>query len=224
MGTAVDSRNTIIAKRTEESRNAAHALGATFHEPFVDDLDIFYDRTLCRQVCAVVREVKPTILLTQSPQDYMEDHMNACRIAVSAAFYRGMLNYKTDPPMPIIANEVTVYHGLPYGLRDPLRRVIHAGQYVDIASVLKQKRDALACHKSQKEWLDTSQGLDSYLITMEAMSGQVGAMSGKFEYAEGWRRHSYLGFCAKDADPLTEALGDRILISTEYEEGLNRGL
>lgn len=221
MGTAVDTRETIIEKRTAESRDAAHALGAIFHEPIVDDLDIFYDRTQCRQLCAVIREIKPVIMLVQSPQDYMEDHMNACRLAVSAAFYRGMLNYKTDPPRPPIAETVTLYHALPYGLRDALRKRVHAGQYVDVGSVLDRKRDALACHKSQKEWLDTSQGLDSYLTTLEDMSREVGSMSGQFEYAEGWRRHLHLGFCGKDDDPLTDALGSRITVSKYYEEQLN---
>jgi len=85
------------------------------------------------------------------------------------------------------------------------------------------KRAALACHKSQKEWLDTSQGLDSYLITMEAMSREVGGLSGRYEYAEGWRRHLHLGFCAEDADPLSEALGDDCLVSQKYEAGLLGG-
>ena len=38
-------------------------------------------RTL-RRLCAVIREVAPDVILTHSPQDYMEDHMNTCRLAV----------------------------------------------------------------------------------------------------------------------------------------------
>lgn len=222
MGTAVDPRDVIVAKRDGEARRAAQVLGAVFHEPLVDDLDIYYDRELLRKVCAVIRDIRPRILLVQSPQDYMEDHSNACRVAVSAAFFRGMLNYVTDPPRPPIADKVTVYHALPWGLRDPLRARIYPGQYVDITSAIETKRDALACHKSQKEWLDASQGLDSYLITMEEMSREVGRMSGRFTYAEGWRRHLHLGLCAEHDDPLTESLGDLILVSREYEEGLKR--
>ena len=221
MGTAVDTRETIIAKRTAESREAAQALGAVYHESIVDDLDIFYDRNQCRRLCAVIRKINPVIMLTQSPQDYMEDHMNACRLAVSAAFYRGMLNYQTDPPVGPVAGAVTLYHALPYGLRDALRKRVHAGLYVDVGGVLGQKREALACHRSQKEWLDTSQGLDSYLTTMEDMCREVGSMSGQFEFAEGWRRHLHLGFCGKDDDPLTDALGGSIVVSKYYEEQLN---
>ncbi|MCP4639172.1 MAG: LmbE family protein [bacterium] len=229
MGTAVDTREVIIEKRTEEARQAAESMGAVFHEPLVDDLDVFYDRTICRGVAAVVREIRPTIMLIQSPEDYMEDHMNSVRVCVSAAFYRGMLNYKTDPPRKPIMDDVTLYHALPYGLRDSMRARVHAGQYVDVSSTVERKKEALACHTSQKEWLDTSQGLDSYLITLEDMSREVGnlaheagAPTDRFEFAEGWRRHSHLGFCLENADPLGDALGDKVFVNAAYEEALNR--
>jgi LmbE family N-acetylglucosaminyl deacetylase len=213
-GTAVDDRETIIAKRRIEAEDAARSVGARLHPPIVDDLEIFYRTDQLQQICAVIREVRPAIILAQSPEDYMEDHMNACRLAVSAAFFRGMRNFISNPRRDPIANEVTLYHALPYGLCDGLRQRVRPNQYVDITEVLPQKREALACHRSQKEWLDQSQGLDSYLIAMEEMSREVGRWSGKFEYAEGWRRHSHLGFCGPDADPLSDALGAKVLAAT----------
>lgn len=216
MGTANHDPKTIAAIRAEEAREAAEILGATWHPSMVDDLDLYYDRTLPKRLGAIIRDVRPTIMLVQSPQDYMEDHMNACRVAVTAAFCRGMRNFITEPQREPIDGEVTLYHALPWGLRDPLRRIIRAGQYVDIAPVLPTKRAALAAHKSQKEWLDRSQGLDSYLNTMEDMAKQVGQMSGTFEYAEGWRRHLHLGFCAENADPLSDVLGTKSIIDAKY--------
>ena len=41
------------------------------------------------------------------------------------------------------------------------------------------------------------------------MSREVGQLSGRFEYAEGWRRHLHLGFCAAGDDPLASTLDDR---------------
>lgn len=223
-GSATEDRTAAAATRLGEAQDAAVALGAHFHPPLCADLEIFHDLKLLQKVAAVVREVAPTILLIQSPEDYMEDHMIACRLSVSAAFTRGMQNFITDPTRDPISGEVCVYHALPYGLCDGLRRVIKPGQYVDIGKVLSAKRAALACHRSQKEWLDTSQGLDSYLNTMESMSQEVGTWSGKFDYAEGWRRHSHLGFCGADYDPLAEALGDQCLRCERYEEKLRKGV
>ena len=105
--------------RTEEARAAAVCAGAVFHEPVCNDLEIYYDKPTLAQVASVVREVAPEILLTHSPADYMEDHTNACRLAVTAAFPRGMPNFPVDPPRAP-SNQVTVYHAQPNGHRDPL--------------------------------------------------------------------------------------------------------
>jgi hypothetical protein len=82
------------------------------------------------------------------------------------------------------------------------------------------KRAALAAHRSQKEWLDKSQGMDSYLEAMEEMSLEVGRMSGRFVHAEGWRRHLHLGFSASDIDPLAESLAREHLVNSAYERSL----
>ena len=79
--------------------------------------------------------------------------------------------------------------------------------------MLEKKTAMLRCHQSQQQWLDTSQGLNSYLETMHELGREVGKMSGRYEYAEGWRRHSHLGFCAADADPLVAALAEHTLVA-----------
>jgi hypothetical protein len=71
--------------------------------------------------------------------------------------------------------------------------------------------ELLACHESQKAWLDESQGMNSYLQAMMDLCADVGQMSGRFEYAEGWRRHAHLGFCAAESDPLSDALDAHIV-------------
>jgi hypothetical protein len=78
----------------------------------------------------------------------------------------------------------------------------------------------LACHRTQKQWLDVSQGMDAYLAQMEQMCRQAGSMSGRFQCAEGWRRHLHLGLCAAGCDPLSELLRARCWIDPEYERSL----
>ena len=51
---------------------------------------------------------------------------------------------------------------------------------------------------------------------MEDMAREVGRMSKKFRYAEGWRRHLHAGFGAPDDDQL-KVLGKDYLINTRYE-------
>ena len=136
----------------------------------------------------------------------MEDHMNACRLAVTAAFSRWMPNFPVDPPRAPVAWDVTVYHAQPHGNCDGLRQPVVPELFVDITSVIDRKVAALACHDSQKSWLDESQGMDSYLHAMRGFSEEVGRLSGRFRYAEGWRRHSHWGLCEAAADPLRAVL------------------
>jgi len=177
---------------------------------------------LLRALAAIIREVKPKIVLTHSPQDYMEDHTNTCRLAITAAFARGMPNFKTTPSRSAADYEVTIYHAMPHGLCDGLRRRVMPGAFVNTTSVHKTKHQALAAHKSQQGWLDASQGLNSYLLAMEDASLEVGRMSKRFKRAEGWRRHLHFGLCSPNADPLSQALGEKCLINKAYERGLNR--
>jgi LmbE family N-acetylglucosaminyl deacetylase len=222
-GSADYNSATTRSIRLTEARAAAKILGASFHAGLTDDLEILYSLELLRALAAIFREVKPGIVLTHSPQDYMEDHTNTGRLAVTAAFARGMANFRATPARPAVGDEVTLYHAMPYGLRDGLRRRVIPGCFVNTASVQKAKRDALAAHLSQQKWLGVSQGMNSCLLAMEDTSLEVGRMSRRFQHAEGWRRHLHLGFCAPEADPLAKALGENYLVNKAYEKELEAG-
>jgi len=207
---AEETRRTRLA----EAQKAASILGAHFHHPVRDDLEIFYDLPTLRLVAGVVRQVKPSIILTHPPVDYMEDHTNTCRLAVTAGFTHGMPNFVTDPPSgEVYPDDVFIYHSIPHGLCDPLRTPSPVESFVDTGSVFATQREALAAHASQRDWLDKSQGADSYLKVLDEMSLEVGRMSGRFRQAEGWRRHLHLGFSANDEDPLHEILGEKYFLA-----------
>ncbi len=194
-------------QRWAEAQIAAKLAGAVAHPPLFKDLGIFYDTASLARVAAVVRMIRPDIILTQSPQDYMEDHQNTVRLVVSAAFSRGMPNFSTDPSRPAADWPVALYHALPHGLEDSLRQPVQPHFYVDISAMMERKKAMLGCHLSQQNWLEVSQGMSAYVAEMQSMSARVGVMSGCFAYAEGWRRHSHLGFAAPDFDPLNQVLG-----------------
>lgn len=207
LGSAVMTAAKTRAVRRAEAKNAARIMGAVWHPPLADDLEIIYGVPLLRKVAAVVRKVNPSVVLTHPPQDYMEDHMETCRLAVTAAFCKTFPNYVTTPPTKPGSGEVTVYHCMPHMLCTPLGDRVHPEAWVDVTGVLDQKTAALAAHTSQKKWLDDTQGMDSYLKTMQGFSATLGKESKKFRHAEGWRRHFHAGFCAPGADPLADALG-----------------
>lgn len=197
----------------KEAQTAAAYLGASWYDSIANDLEVTYDLDLVRKVAAVIRQVAPDIILIPALLDYMEDHMNTARIVVTAAFTKGMPNFHTIPQVDPIQKEIALYHALPYGLHDGLSRKVEAQLYTDISSVIDQKREMLALHTSQRNWLDDSQKLDSYVQTMRNMSEQVGRDSGQFSFAEGWIRHNPLGYSAPDFKPLEQILHASVLVA-----------
>jgi LmbE family N-acetylglucosaminyl deacetylase len=212
-GSRTLNREACAATRLQEAQAAAAMIPATFYPPICDDLDICYNRETIAKVAAVVRMAKPRIVLTHALIDYMEDHQNTARLAVTAAFTRGMPNYPTEPNVEFVPGDVAVYHAQPHGNRTPLGEWVVPTHYVDVSGLLDRKRELLGQHVSQDQWLDDSQRLSSYLSTMEELNRQVGAMSKRFEIAEGWRRHLHYGFSAPDFDPLREALDGSVYVS-----------
>lgn len=210
-GTTQYDAATIARMRLEEAQAAAAYAGAIFHPPLCNDLEIFYERSTLLKLASVVREVAPQIVLTHSPDDYMEDHMNCCRLAVTAAFSRCMPNFPVDPSRDAVFDPVTIYHAQPFSHRDPLGRRVDPELFIDVSEVIERKVAMLAKHHSQKQWLDESQGHDSYLHTLRNLDEECGRMSAVFRYAEGWRKHLYLGFCGEKDDPLAMALHGKIL-------------
>lgn len=207
LGSLVMNAEQTRRTRRKEAQQAARILGAEWHPPFADDMEVLYGLPLLRKVAAVVRKVNPSVVLTHPPVDYMEDHTETCRLAVTASFCKTFPNFVSTPRTKPGSGGTTVYHCMPHMLSTPLHERVHPEAYVDISSVMETKTAALAAHVCQKEWLDQTQGMDSYLKTMHGFAATLGKESKRFRFAEGWRKHLYAGFCAADADPLAEVLG-----------------
>ncbi len=163
-------RQACTAARLQEARKAAELMGATFYPPICDDLAIVYTPELLAQVAAVVRTAQPDIVLTHSLVDYMEDHQNAARLAVTAAFCRAMPNYQSHPAVPTYAADVTVYHAQPHGNRTPMGEPVVPTHFVDVTDLLARKSELLLAHASQGAWLDETQQINSYVDTMATLN------------------------------------------------------
>lgn len=205
--TTLDSFSTASLRRDEAKRAAARA-NATFHEAFVDDCQIFYEPRLLSRLAAMVRDVQPEVILTHAPECYQEDHTNTSRLVVAAAFTRAMRNFVTSPRSHPFEGDVAVYHAQPHFNRDQLGNPVRPNIFVDVSTVLDDKLAMLAEHQSQRDWLDRTQGMDSYLEAVTSFAKEVGQMSGKYQLAEGWRQHMHAGLHADGSDPLSDALKD----------------
>ncbi len=214
-GSMTMDQATCAATRLIEAQTAASLIPAKFYAPICNDLEINYTPALLQRVVAVVRHAQPKIVLTHSLVDYMEDHQYTARLAVTAAFVRGMPSYRTEPAASAFQDEVAIYHAQPHGNRTPMGELVRPTYCVDVTNFAARKQQLLQAHASQGQWLDDTQRMSSYVDTMFDLNREVGAMSGRFELAEGWRRHLHLGLSTSGFDPLSDALGtDLLRIST----------
>ena len=220
LGSEVYKAEELIRIRREEAMNSAKLMGAVYHESITNDLEVFYNTEQLTKVVAEIRKVKPQIVLTHGPYDYMEDHVNTGRLAVSAAFCRGMGNAKTAYPSTKFDDHLTVYHSMPHAMVDPLRRPVIPGMFVDVEEMVDKKVEMLSCHKSQQSWLDVSQAISSYIQGMIDGGKLIGKLSKRYTVAEGWIRHNPVGFCEENDDPLLEALAPvgKAFINEEFEK------
>jgi len=206
LGSTSIERVETAAMRLDEGCASARIAGAVFHGPIARDMELRDSPEMVARAAAVIRRVGPEVLLLPAPEDYHPDHRKASKIGIAAAFAARLPAYESRPDVPPLEAGITVYHALPFGLRDPLRNRVRAGQYVDVTGEMEHKTLMLSAHESQRAWLLESQGVDC-LAAMEEMCREAGRDSDAFEYAEGWRRRLHVGFNSRDEDPLSVLLG-----------------
>lgn len=205
-GTVQYSREEISRIRKSEAAKAAAMLDGGYSCLEADDAFIMYDRPTLTKAIALVREVRPTIVLTLSPSDYMVDHETASRLAQSACFCCGVINIETPgaegfEPIPHL------YYADPIEGKDTLGREIRPSMVVDVTSAMDVKEKMLCCHESQRDWLLKHHGMDEYVSMMKNFSANRGQLVGVL-FGEGFRQH--LGHAFPQGNILKKELGNLV--------------
>jgi N-acetylglucosamine malate deacetylase 1 len=188
----------IAALRRAEGGRAAAVIGATYHCLEERDLLIFYAERPLERVTRLMRAVRPTIVLTHSPTDYLLDHEMTSALARAAAFGAPVPNFFADlGHAAALAHIPHLYYCDALEGKDALGRPVEPGLVVDITHVLKTKEEMLAAHASQRDWLLRHHGMDHYLQAMRDWNAARGAPYG-LAYAEGYRQHLGHGYPQDD--------------------------
>jgi len=205
-GTVQFSREEISRIRKAEAARAASILDSSYHCLECDDIFIMYDRPTLLKAIELVRKVRPTIVFTTSPSDYMVDHEMASRIAQTACFACGVVNIETagaEPFEPI----PYLYYMDPAENKDKFGVEVKPSTIVDISEVIDIKEKMLCCHESQRHWLLTHHGMDEY-VNMMKMYSQKRGMEINSRFAEGFRQH--LGHAYPQDNILKSELGNLV--------------
>jgi len=206
-GTAEYSREDISRIRTAEAAEAAKLFDATYHCLDFEDVYIMYDRESVNKTASLIRKVRPSLVFTHNPSDYMVDHETCSKLIQTACFSAGIMNLeipeKPYEPVPFL------YYCDSMEAKNILGQPIYTSMYTDISDEMPLKEKMLSCHASQRNWLLKHHKMDEYIISMK----QFGKLRGKeinAEYAEGFRQHLGHGFPQENI--LAEILGSKHIL------------
>jgi LmbE family N-acetylglucosaminyl deacetylase len=205
-GSAEHDADAIGAIRRGEARAAADLIGADYLCLEFRDLAIFNDDESRRRVTEIVRRVRPDLIMTAPPVDYLCDHEMTHLLVRDACFTASVPNYVTRQwePAPPLDRIPHLYYMDPIEGIDRDGCPVAAGFCVDVTRVFEVKRQMLACHASQRNWLLRQHGIDEYLKSQADWGTHRGAEIGVAQ-AEGFRQ--YLGHAFPRDNLLLSLLG-----------------
>ncbi len=170
--------------REEEARAAGAVIGAEVLSPAIPDGELFSDLPTRRLVIDLVRQVRPDLIITHAPNDYMSDHVATSQLVCDASFLAAT---------PLLRTEHEAGDRIaPVFFMDTLAGVgFLPTEYVDISEHFEKKKQMLGCHESQLLFLQEHDSVD-FLEFMEITNRSRGLQCGA-RYAEGFRQHEVWG-------------------------------
>ena len=176
------SKEEMAAIRKNEAQEAAAVIGAKLYPLGIPDGEAEVSLKLRRQLVEIIRKVKPAVIITQHPDDYMSDHVNTSRLVLDADFWAAVAAFDGSP------NQSSAHTCIPpvYYMDTVAGIGFVPEEYVDITDVFDVKVEMLSKHKSQLAYMMARDGLDlvDYMTTAAKYRGyQCGV-----KYAEGFIR------------------------------------
>jgi N-acetylglucosamine malate deacetylase 1 len=177
-GSFIHSADEIAAIRERESRRAAEIAGADYVALGLSDGDVFAaDRRQREIVVDLIRQVRPDVIISHSPNDYMTDHNEVAQLVFDASFLASLPLLRTSHPAHDLVPPLYRMDTLAGVGFDPV-------EYVDIGATIETKVAMLEAHESQLTWLRDHDGVeivDQVRTSARFRGGQCGVA-----YAEGF--------------------------------------
>lgn len=153
--------------REKEARAAAAVIGAEVFWLGFPDGDLFYDRETRLDFVDMIRHAKPDIILTHWGETYHPDHIATSQLVCGASYISTVPHFKTEHEAHTQVPKI-YYMDVYYGA------AVEASEYVDITTVHEQKKEMLAAHASQLDWVKENHGVDlmARMIDQDQAIGQ----------------------------------------------------
>ena len=172
--------------RHAEAAHAAAVIGAEYKSlMFPDDHVNPFDDYQQRQVVEIIRQTRPSLIVTHAPNDYHTDHTNVSELVKWTGPVLGIPQYQTG-------SEALDYNPALYFMDTLHGHGFEPTAYVDITPSFDTKMAMVRCHESQIRYLKTYFGFDT-LEEIEVIARYRGIQAG-VRYAEAFRRHIGAGW------------------------------
>jgi len=181
--------------RTKEAEEAGKIIGAKqVINLDVPDMEVnSHNFEIMDAMADVVRMVRPDVMITHNPQDYMLDHQEASIIVTNGSFCSG-ISHRPRKYEPFSSFVPVFFMDTDGGVN------FQPTHYVDITAQEQMKLDAVACHESQIKWLMDHDGID-FLETVRLWDKYRGYQCG-VKAAEGFRPYNvYQRYSTKNLLP-----------------------
>jgi LmbE family N-acetylglucosaminyl deacetylase len=137
--------------RKAEAKKAGSIAGIEVITCDVGDLVVYDNKEQRDMVVDVIRYVKPDVIITHSPTDYMPDHVAVSKLVFDASFAASVPHYGRGEA----AGLTPIYY------MDTLAGVnFQPTEYVDISEEIDMKLEMLECHQSQLKWMRDHDNID----------------------------------------------------------------
>ncbi len=164
--------------RLKEAEQARKELGIDFRKTLDLDNRYLMDSRLAREkVAEVMREQRPSIILSHYPGDVHPDHAAAARICKYARFYAKLTKTEMsgDPYYPPVWFNFYAMH---------LRRFFKPSFIMDISDSMEAKMKAVRCYQSQFGSSMEEGGFEDYIRNINRMWGsRIGVNYGEPFYS-----------------------------------------
>lgn len=167
--------------RTKEAEDSGRHIGAKrVINIDIPDLEVnSNNQDNVDKIIDLIRDTKPDLIITHSPEDYMKDHKEVSKLVFDASFSSSVPHKITNNPC--YAPIVPIYY------MDNLAGVnFLPTEYVDITETIEIKIQALDFHQSQIKWLMEHDGID-FLDFVRTCSKFRGLQCG-VAYAEAFKQ------------------------------------
>ncbi|GMX65083.1 PIG-L family deacetylase [Paenibacillus elgii] len=167
--------------RRKEAEEAGGVIGSRVLTLGFGDGEVIADNQENRmKFIDLIREVRPDLVITHAPNDYMPDHIAVSHLVFYATFFATLPHFVTD--RPAAANVPGLYY------MDNLSGLgFEPTFYVDVTDHFATKLEMLKKHQSQLVWLKEHDGVD--IVDFVDALGKTRGIQAGCAYAEGFVQH-----------------------------------